>query len=209
LFQSWAGCTSSCTLKWTCLTWRGWYWFDPTQEDQITKTEEVDPGRHAGRPGYLAKMEACLDANPSDFVEGSDLYKMCISGDPEPRFSEALNAAAIEQYKRRGTLSAWISENENAYSASADQVRAARRSLGDIPIIVLRRAPSARGANEKPELYEAINKVRRELDAESAALSMRGTVRIVQHTDHYIQLEQPGEVTAAILEVVRSASIKR
>jgi hypothetical protein len=154
-------------------------------------------------------MEACLDANPSDFVEGSDLYKMCISGVPEPRFSEALNAAAIEQYKRRGTLSAWISENENAYSASADQVRAARRSLGDIPIIVLRRAPSARGANEKPELYEAINKVRRELDAETAALSMRGTVRIVQHTDHYIQLEQPGEVTAAILEVVRSASIKR
>jgi pimeloyl-ACP methyl ester carboxylesterase len=182
---------------------------DATEEDVYTRNEQVDPGRHAGRPALLAKFESCLDAKPSDFVEGSDLYKMCVSGDPEPRFSDALNAIAIEQYKRRVTMSAWVSENENVYSVSADEVRAARRSLGDIPIILLRREPSPLQANEPQAQHDAFEKVKADVSAETAGLSTRGTVRIVKNTDHYIQLDQPDEVTAAILEVVRSASSKR
>jgi pimeloyl-ACP methyl ester carboxylesterase len=182
---------------------------DPTLEDVFTRNEQVDPGRHAGRPALLARMESCLDAKPSDLVEGSDLYTLCVSGDPEPRFSEALNAVAIEQYKRRDTLSAWVSENENVYSVSADQVRAARRSLGDIPIILLRREPSPLQANELQAQHDAFEKVKADVSAETAGLSVRGKVRIVKNTDHYIQLDQPEEVTAAILEVVRSASSKR
>jgi pimeloyl-ACP methyl ester carboxylesterase len=177
---------------------------DATEEDVYTRNEQVDPGRHAGRPALLAKFESCLDAKPSDFVEGSDLYKMCVSGDPEPRFSDALNTIAIEQYKRRATMSAWVSENENVYSVSADEVRAARRSLGDIPIVLLRREPSPLQANEPQAQHDAFEKVKADVSAETAGLSTRGTVRIVKNTDHYIQLDQPDEVTAAILEVVRS-----
>jgi pimeloyl-ACP methyl ester carboxylesterase len=182
---------------------------DATEEDVYTRNEQVDPGRHAGRPALLAKFESCLDAKPSDFVEGSDLYKMCVSGEPEPRFSEALNAIAIEQYKRRATMSAWVSENENVYSVSADEVRAARRSLGDIPMILLRREPSPLQANEPQAQHDAFEKVKADVSAETAGLSTRGTVRIVQNTDHYIQLDQPDAVTAAILEVVRSARTKQ
>ena len=182
---------------------------DATEEDVYTRNEQVDPGRHAGRPALLAKFESCLDAKPADFVEGSELYRMCVSGDPEPRFSDALNAIAIEQYKRRATMSAWVSENENVYSVSADEVRAARRSLGDIPLILLRREPSPLQANEPQAQHDAFEKVKAEVSAETAGLSTRGTVRIVKNTDHYIQLDQPDEVTAAILEVVRSASGKR
>jgi hypothetical protein len=54
---------------------------DATEEDVYTRNEHVDPGRHAGRPALLAKMESCLDAKPSDLVEGSDLYTLCVSGD--------------------------------------------------------------------------------------------------------------------------------
>jgi len=182
---------------------------DPTHEDQLTRNEQVDPGRTAGRPGYLAKLEACLSAKPSDFVEGSDLYKTCILGDPDPRFSEALNSVELEHDKRRGTMSAWVSENENVYSVSSDQVRAARRGLGDIPIIVLRREPSPRQGNETQELHHALDQVKTELSAETAGLSTHGTVRIVQNTGHYVQLDQPDEVVGAILDVVRSASSKR
>jgi pimeloyl-ACP methyl ester carboxylesterase len=182
---------------------------DATEEDVYTRNEQVDPGRHAGRPALLAKFESCLDAKPSDFVEGSDLYKMCVSGEPEPRFSEALNAIAIEQYKRRATMSAWVSENENVYSVSADEVRAARRSLGDIPMILLRREPSPLQANEPQAQHDAFEKVKADVSAETAGLSTRGTVRIVKNTDHYIQLDQPDAVTAAILEVVRSARTKQ
>jgi hypothetical protein len=169
----------------------------------------VDPVRFAGRLGYLAELEACLDAKPSDFVEGSDLYNRRVTGDPEPRFSEALNAVALGQYKRRGTLSAWISENENVYSVSSDEVRAARRHLGDIPLIVPVRKPSPRQGNETQEERDALNKVRMDLSAETAGLSTHGTVRIVQNTDHSIQRDQPDEVVGSILEVVRSASSKR
>lgn len=182
---------------------------DPTLEDVFTRNEQVDPGRHAGRPALLAKFESCLDANPSDFVAGSDLYKTCVSEGPDPRFSEALEAVAVEQYKRRGTLSAWVSENENAYTVSADEVRAARRSLGDIPIILLRREPSPLQANEPQGQHDAFEKVKTDVSAETAGLSTRGTVRIVKDTDHYIHLDHPEEVVAAILEVVCSASSKR
>jgi pimeloyl-ACP methyl ester carboxylesterase len=182
---------------------------DASQEDVYTRNEQVDPNRHAGRPALLAKFESCLDANPSDLVEGTDLYKTCISDGPDPRASDALNALELEHYKRRATMAAWVSENENVFNASADEVRAARRNLGDTPIIVLIRAPSPRRANQPQAEYDAFEKIRTDVAAEAAALSTHGSVRVVKNSDHYIQLDQPEQVTAAILEVVRSASGKR
>jgi pimeloyl-ACP methyl ester carboxylesterase len=181
---------------------------DPSQEDVFTRNERVDPNRHAGRPALLAKFESCLDAKPSDLVQGSDLYKTCISDGPDPRASEALNALEVEHYKRRATMSAWVSENENVFALSADEVRAARRSLGDTPVTVLIREPSPRRANQPQAEYDAFEKIRMDVASETAGLSTHGSVRVVKNTDHYIQFDQPDEVTAAILEVVRAGSRK-
>jgi pimeloyl-ACP methyl ester carboxylesterase len=179
---------------------------DPSQEDVYTRNEKVDPNRHAGRPALLAKFESCLDAKPSDLVEGSDLYKTCISDGPDPRASDAINALELEHYKRRATMSAWVSENENVFTASADEVRAARRTLGDIPIIVLIREPSPRRVNQPQAEYDAFEKIRMDVAAETAGLSTHGSVRVVKNANHYIHFDQPEEVTAAILDVMRSAS---
>jgi pimeloyl-ACP methyl ester carboxylesterase len=181
---------------------------DPTHEDQATKIWHVDPGGKEAFNHHLEKLQTCLTAKPTDFVKGTALYNTCI-GDPDPRYSKALNAVENEHDKRSETMAAWISENESVYSISSAQVRAAHRDLGDIPIILLRQEPLQRQGSETQELRDALNQVKTELATETASLSRHGVVRIVRNTGHYIQLDRPDEVTAAILEVVRSASSKR
>ena len=59
---------------------------------------------------------------------------------------------------------------------------------------------------EKQDLRNLLNNTKAEVIAETASLSTRGEVRTVQNTDHYIHLDQPDQVIAVILEVVRSVS---
>ncbi len=69
------------------------------------------------------------------FVEGSETYEKCVPP-PDPRYSDAINAAYHKAYLSLGFQQAAISE-ENTYQESADEVRAARRWYGDMPLIVL------------------------------------------------------------------------
>ena len=142
---------------------------------------------------------------PSDFVVGSKLYETCV-GEPDSHYSEAINAVETELAKRPSCIAAWISEQDNVFFDSSDEVRAAYRSFGNIPLIVLTRQPPPREGSETQEQRDAKNRLWIVLHSEIAGLSTRGTRRTVENAGHYIQLDRPQEVKAAILEVVRSAS---
>jgi hypothetical protein len=81
-------------------------------------------------------------------------------------------------------MASWLSEQENVWSVSADQLRAAHRGLGDLPIIVLTHEPLPRRDNETQEMRDAQNRIRTELHAEIAAMSTRGSVRMVRNSGH-------------------------
>lgn len=148
----------------------------------------------------------CVRAATVGFIEGSEPYGKCIS-DPDPRFSEAINAAYLKTHLSLGYHQAGLTEDENLHFASSDQLRAARIWYGDMPLIVL-------AADDRPKLrkgeaqahHDAINRLWYVLFDELAALSSRGVHRVVPKTGHDIPMTQPGAVSSAILEVLHQAS---
>jgi hypothetical protein len=111
----------------------------------------------------------------------------------------------MERGKQHGRLQARISEQENVWFTSADQVRAAYRPLGAIAIIVLTHQAFPRGSAETQEQRDAKNKLWLDLHDQIAAMSTRGRRITVENSGHYIQLEQPQVVIDSILEVLRDS----
>jgi pimeloyl-ACP methyl ester carboxylesterase len=178
----------------------------PTHEDMAQRSWELDPTMEAKNASYIEHLHECLKAKPSEFVAGSTLQQRCGLVPNSERLSPAILALQTERLLRPGYMGAWISEQENVWSASADKLRAAHRSLGDIPLIVLTSEPAPRQANETQALRDARNQIPADLHAEIARMSTHGQLRMVKDSGHYFQLDQPQEVSAAVLEVVRATS---
>jgi pimeloyl-ACP methyl ester carboxylesterase len=150
-------------------------------------------------------QRACVKAAQLGFVEGSESYKKCVPG-PDPRYSDAINAAYHKIEMSVGFQQALMSEQENYQHASTDEVIAARRWYGDMPLIVLKSPPSARRSDETQAHRDAVNRVHAVFADQLAALSKRGVVRVVPDSTHEIQKTQPEAVTMAILEVLKNAA---
>ena len=95
------------------------------------------------------------------------------------------------------------SEENNYQHASADEVIAARRWYGNLPLIVLTSTPGRPRANETPAHRDALNRVHAAFADQLAALSKRGVVRPVPDSTHDIQNTQPQAVIDAILDVLK------
>ena len=89
------------------------------------------------------------------------------------------------------------------FGLSSDQVRAAKRPYGDLPLIVLTRIPQPKGPQE---MRDAKVRLWIELHDELAHLSARGVNRVIADSGHYIQFDKPGVVIDAIREVLRAAT---
>ena len=182
----------------------GLVFVDPSHEDLGKGAWAIDPESRKTYAPYMEALHRCLEARPDDFVAGSVLIENC-GPFPDPHYSAAINAVEMQLGKQHGRLQARISEQENVWFTSADQVRAAYRPLGDIPIIVLTHEASPRGPAETQEQRDAKNKLWIDLHDQIAAMSTRGKRLTVENTGHYIQLEQPQAVIDSILEVVRDS----
>ena len=182
----------------------GLVFVDPSHEDLGKGAWAIDPESQRTYAPYMEALHRCLEAKPEDFVAGSELAQNC-GPFPTPRYSVAINAVESERGTQRGRLQARISEQENVWFTSADEVRTAYRSLGAIPIIVLTHEAFPRGPNETQEQRDAKNKLWVDLHDQIAAMSTRGKRLTVENTGHYIQLEQPQAVIDSILEVVRDS----
>lgn len=184
----------------------GLVFVDPSHEDLGKGAWAIDPESRKTYAPYMEALQRCLDAKSEDFVAGSELVQNC-GPFPTPRFSAAINAVESERGKQHARLQARISEQENVWFASADQVRAAYRPLDAIPIIVLTHEAFPRGPAETQEQRDAKNKLWIDLHDRIAAMSTRGKRLTVDNAGHYIQMEQPQAVIDSILEVVQTAQI--
>ena len=176
----------------------GLVFVDPAHEDFGKRGFESDPEAARQYARYLEFLHECLKAKPTDFVEGSSLQRGCATLWNSERFSDAINAVQRRRLTEPGYMGAWVSERENALSVSSDQLRAARRSLGDIPLIVL-----------SQEEREGENPLKTELHTDIAKMSTSGVIRAVRNSGHCIQLDQPQEVNDAVLEVVHAVRTNR
>jgi pimeloyl-ACP methyl ester carboxylesterase len=178
---------------------------DPSHEDLGNRLWTLDPAYQAQYAPYIASLQPCLTATAGQLAAGSPLAETCV-GAAGPRYSEAINATEAELGRQPARRKAWISEQENIWFASADQLRAAYRDLGDIPLIVLTKAPVGPVAGETQALRDAKNRIWIDLHDAIARMSSRGTRWTIADTGHYIQLDQPGAVDEAILDVLRAAA---
>ena len=92
-----------------------------------------------------------------------------------------------------------------AFHESARQT-VATGSLGDIPLVVLSHDPDKLSSDVPPDLAKATNQAWEKLQEDLAHLSTRGTQTVAKNSSHYIQLDQPELVIAAIRDVISRAS---
>ena len=182
----------------------GLVFVDASHEDLGKGAWDIDPESRKTYAPYIKLLQGCLEAKPEDFATGSDGVKNC-GPFPSPRYSDAINAVELERGKLHGRLEARLSEQENVWFTSADQVRAAYRPLGALPIIVLTHAASPRGPAETQEQRDAKNQLWIDLHNQIAGMSTRGKRLTVDHSGHYIQLDQPQVVIDSVLEVLRDS----
>jgi pimeloyl-ACP methyl ester carboxylesterase len=153
-------------------------------ERQRADAEHAEGERHA---------KTCIAAARAGFVAGSKAFDECIDDAPNPRYSAAINAVYSRLQRTPSFLEARWSEDVAFDTSSADQVRAARRGYGAMPLVVLTQSEAAADPanSDFVRAHDAI-----------AALSSRGVNRIVPESSHSIFFDQPQAVIDAIREVL-------
>jgi len=103
----------------------------------------------------------------------------------------------------------WHTAQESAAELKAISQSAAEAgktgSLGDLPLVVLSHDPEKPSAELPPDLAKSTNEAWEKMQEELGHLSTRGTQTIVKDSGHYIQLDEPEAVIAAIHSVVEQA----
>ena len=180
-------------------TWReNWWRLDPTQPSHraglCIGPEGVGAATHLHQGGgsWLRRK----DPTPTRPA-------LVLPGPTEE--SDAINAAYMKAHESVGYQQAKASEDNSYQHASSDEVSAARRWYGDMPLIVLTSTPRGPRKDETQAFRDALNRVHAAFADQLAALSKRGVVRPVPNSTHDIQDTQPQSVIDAILEVLQDA----
>jgi pimeloyl-ACP methyl ester carboxylesterase len=187
--------------------------------DEIAGLVLVDPSSEE----QTERFRATSDGIDKNFATATALYRRCGEAaaagtlrldDPEyadcfalgyPEITENLTAAYKTLRLSPGFWQAWESEMVCFGGDSVPQMRAARRSLGNIPIIVLTAAKIEVGVGQvSEEMALKLRQVWFDLHAEMAALSTRGERRMID-SGHNIQMANPQLVADALAEVVAMA----
>lgn len=175
---------------------------DPVSDEQARRYNALDPSMTKQNAAFVENIRTqCLPAAHKGFVKGSKLFKQCVD-QPDPHFSDAFNDAFVANHSTPKYFQAAWSEWANVFSVSSNQVRAARCSYGDMPLVVLSRAPFPLQPHETQAMRDAKNYLWVELHDDIASLSTRGVNEIVPGTGHYIQFDRPASVIDAVRHVV-------
>jgi len=180
---------------------------DPSIPNQITRFRRVAPAfaatieaSNAARPAFLRKCAAWVrrGADRSGLADPGD----CLSfpSDYPPPLAKALARLDLDDARWAANIS--LSEQ---FAADTTLIANLRRNYGAMPLVVLTssRLPSFDASTpstviqDAPHLLAELNEAHDEL----ARLSTRGVNRSVPDSGHYIQIEHPDAVIAAVDEV--------
>jgi len=183
---------------------KGMVLVEPQTEDETTRTNKASGGMIDKVYAMVAGRNAeCLREAGKGFKPGGKAMADCI-GDPADFYGPVLGPQVLASMKKKSYWSTVVGEYQG-FGASDDQLRALRKPFGDLPLLVLTRGVSPYAIPDKPQ--SAINKAMEDenetIHKELAALSTKGTQRVVPGAGHNIQSEQPAVVTAAVLEMLK------
>ncbi len=154
-----------------------------------------------------ALRQRCMTSAEAGIAPGSEDYTACVV-DPPAGTPKQLVPAYLEMQTRLAFQRAQGAEEVAFAGASVEQLRRARRSLGDLPLIILTRAPDAAPLRpwETLHLRAARDRVWTNLHRWLADGSSRGEQRIIADASHALHLSHPDAVVQAIEDIQRMIS---
>ena len=180
---------------------------DAGHEDETSRLNRVTDGLYGKLMGEYAKIsQACTAAaQRGGLVPGSELHGQCV-GEPPAMFTGSLAKAYLSKRASVGYWEANQSEEDHE-TISADQLRAARKSFGNLPLAYLTRGKSPFQPPGKPqsELNKAAEREVNAMHDEIAKLSTRGSNRLVPGAGHSVHVDKPRAVIDATLDVIKQA----
>jgi pimeloyl-ACP methyl ester carboxylesterase len=181
---------------------------DGSHEDQSSRFKAIATPEALAHWDDDLKDTTCMDAvkaGNGEILKDSPAYKKCV-GEPDARFSQAINDASLEYSAKLKYQAAVASETQNFSGASADQTRATRKDFGDMPIIVLTHAPNHPVKGVTRQLQDQRTVTWEQMHNEIAAMSTHGVNEIVPRAGHLINYDRPEIVIDAIRQALAIAA---
>ena len=167
---------------------------DPSVEHQDTRFAEAFGPGAGGIASIRLKAATCLEVTELKLRALTEPeFKRCLAA-PRPDQPAKVNAARLAESLRPSTWRTQLSELDNLWPATSDQIDAGRQSYGDLPILVLSADGTYASAPRAQELWLRLHE-------ELAAKSTRGAHRVVTNSSHMLMNQHPDAVAAAIAEV--------
>lgn len=181
---------------------------DPANPHQDARFRTVSPAVAAVTGQEIVETRKCVElAETGRLVPEHEDWETCV-GTPPASWPRSLRAASLAMHTDPAAQRQQLSEVENVGEPDSAQLDKAEISFGDMPLIVLTAEDTARAAPVSEKDKQALGKVWMALHDEAAALSSRGSNRLIKGSGHFIHGEQPEVVIAAVLEVVAAARAK-
>ncbi|HEX3944561.1 MAG TPA: alpha/beta hydrolase [Rhizomicrobium sp.] len=125
----------------------------------------------------------------------------CLNLKPGRNWPAAMWAKMLADQNRAIWYETLVSEDVSMVTRSADELVAARRPLGSIPLIVLQADSDCRSANSVSQRFDVARCAELERQARD---STRGERRIIKGASHMIQNDKPQVVLAAFAEIIKT-----
>ena len=171
---------------------------DPSVEHQDTRFAEMFGPGAGGVAPIRRKAAACLEAAERKQLPSAEPGLQNCAAKPRPDQPAKVNAARLAESVRASTWSTQVSELDNLWPATSDQLAAGRQTYGDLPLIVLTADGTYANAPRAQALWQNMHE-------ELAARSSLGVDRVVANSSHMLMNEHPQVVVAAIAEVSASS----
>jgi pimeloyl-ACP methyl ester carboxylesterase len=175
-------------------------------EDEEKRINAASQGKlkqlYDGQNQFIAQ---CAEAAHKGFELGSDLFAACTGG-TGTEYGRELAAARLAMVRQPAYWDDLVAGNK-AGDASEAELRAARRSFGDLPLVVLVRGVSPYAVPGKPQsaLNKATEAENLAIQKDIAALSTRSSLHVVAGASHIIQADKPQAVVDAVNEALDRA----
>jgi pimeloyl-ACP methyl ester carboxylesterase len=177
---------------------------DPSTAHQAQRLSDA-VGQTAPGDGNGGRR-ACLEAAEAGLKRGTPDWNTCV-GRGSDSWSPELRSAMEKMRTSPDFFRAEVSEFDSLAGADSDQLDAAHRSLGDMPLIVLT-AENTYRTGIPPGYADILSAQWMAMHDEIARLSSRGVNRLVPGSGHLIPSEKPDAVVAAVREVAAMGTAK-
>ena len=180
---------------------------EPQHEDELVRPDALTHGAISDEEKQIIAFgDGCAAQAGKGFDPTSEAYEDCIGG-ADPSLPPAVGLVGL---KLRLTPAWWrVRQAERvALATDRDELRAARKPFGDLPVIVLARGVSPYLIPGKPQsdTNKAIEAANLALLTDVAHSSTRGEVRVVPGAGHVIQETHPEAVVTAVDDVLAKIS---